>query len=92
MSAEGARTVWVTGASSGIGAATAVAFGGEGHRVALGARRLERLEAVAKQVESAGGRAFVHPLDVRDPDSIESFALAAEAALGPADVLVNNAG
>ncbi|MDJ0785341.1 MAG: SDR family NAD(P)-dependent oxidoreductase [Myxococcota bacterium] len=86
------RTIWITGASSGIGAATARAFGAEGHRVALGARREERLEEVAKQVEGAGGRAFAHPLDVRDPASIDRFARAAEAALGPPDVLVNNAG
>jgi NADP-dependent 3-hydroxy acid dehydrogenase YdfG len=87
-----ASTVIVTGSSSGIGAATAVELGKLGWRVALGARRVDRLEDVAKQVESAGGQAFVQRLDVADPASIDAFYDAAEAALGPVDVLVNNAG
>jgi NADP-dependent 3-hydroxy acid dehydrogenase YdfG len=86
------RIALVTGASSGIGAATAVLLGGQGARVAIGARRLERLEDVAKQVEAAGGRAFAHALDVADPDSVAAFCAASEAALGPPDLLVNNAG
>ncbi len=89
--AEG-RSVFVTGASSGIGAATAVECGRLGWRVALGARRMERLAAVAKQVEEAGGRAFAHALDVADPGSVDAFCAAASAELGPCDVLVNNAG
>jgi NADP-dependent 3-hydroxy acid dehydrogenase YdfG len=87
-----AKTAIVTGSSSGIGAATAVELGGLGWRVALGARRVDRLEDVAKKVEAAGGRAFVHRLDVADPASIDAFYAAAEAALGPVEVLVNNAG
>jgi NAD(P)-dependent dehydrogenase (short-subunit alcohol dehydrogenase family) len=87
-----ARTVIVTGSSSGIGAATAIELGRLGWRVALGARRKGRLEDVAKKVEAAGGQAFVHRLDVADPASIDAFYDAAEAALGPVDVLVNNAG
>lgn len=86
------RIAIVTGASSGIGAATAVLLGRQGARVALGARRIERLEDVAKQVEAAGGRAFAHVLDVADPDSVAAFCAASEAALGPPDLLVNNAG
>ena len=86
------RTAIVTGASSGIGAATAVEMGRQGFRVALGARRADRLEAVAKQVEAEGGRAFAHVLDVTRPDSIEAFVSAVEAALGAVDLLVNNAG
>ena len=86
------RTAIVTGASSGIGAATAVEMGRSGWNVALGARRAERIEAVAKQVEAAGGRAFAHALDVTQPDSIDAFVAAAEEALGPVDLLVNNAG
>lgn len=86
------RTVLVTGASSGIGAETAVAFGALGWPVALGARRLDRMDEVARRVRDAGGRAFVHALDVSDEASIEAFWGAATEALGPVDVLVNNAG
>lgn len=86
------RTAIVTGASSGIGAATAVELGRLGWSVALGARRVERIEAVAKRVEAAGGRAHGARLDVADPASIDAFYAAAETALGPIDVLVNNAG
>jgi NAD(P)-dependent dehydrogenase (short-subunit alcohol dehydrogenase family) len=86
------RSAIVTGASSGIGAATALELARQGFEVALGARRVARLREVAKQVEAAGGRAFVHPLDVADPDSIDAFYAAAQSACGPIDVLVNNAG
>jgi len=86
------RTAIVTGASAGIGAATARALGALGWSVALGARRLPRLEAVAAEVEALGGRAFAHALDVTDPSSVDAFVTAAEAALGPADTLVSNAG
>ncbi len=86
------RVAVVTGASSGIGEATAVELGALGHRVALGARRVDRLEEVAKRVEAAGGRAFAHPLDVTEVGSVEAFCGAVEAALGPVDLLVNNAG
>jgi NADP-dependent 3-hydroxy acid dehydrogenase YdfG len=77
------RTAVVTGASSGIGAATATRLAAEGFDVVLGARRLERLTALA---ESIGGRAL--PLDVTDAASVASFA----GALDRVDVLVNNAG
>ena len=86
------RVAIVTGASSGIGAATALELGRQGFPVALGARRVERLEEVAKQVEKAGGRAFAHALDVTELESVDAFCSAAEAELGPADVLINNAG
>jgi NADP-dependent 3-hydroxy acid dehydrogenase YdfG len=87
-----ARTAIITGASSGIGAAIAAAFGALGWRVALGARRVDKLGEVAADVEKTGGRAFVHALDVGDPESIERFCAASEAALGAAGVLVSNAG
>lgn len=77
------RVAVVTGASSGIGAATAVRLAKEGFDVVLGARRTERLKEVA---EESGGRAL--QLDVTDPDSVEKFA----AAVDRIDVLVNNAG
>lgn len=89
---NGARTAVVTGASSGIGRAIAVAFGALGWRVAIGARRAEPLADTATQIEAAGGRVFAHPLDVCDSEAVDAFFTAAEAALGPVDVLVNNAG
>lgn len=87
-----ARAAWVTGASSGIGQAIAVALGGLGWRVAIGARRTGKLDETARRIETAGGTPFAHPLDVCDPASIDTFFAAAQAQLGPVDVLVNNAG
>jgi NADP-dependent 3-hydroxy acid dehydrogenase YdfG len=76
-------TVVVTGASSGIGAATAKALAGDGYRVVLGARRLERLQELAQEI---GGEAIA--LDVTDPDSVAALA----ARVPDCEVLVNNAG
>jgi len=86
------RVAVVTGASSGIGRAIAIAFAELGWPVAVGARRIDRLEETAADVALAGGEPFAHPLDVTDPSSVTRFFDAAEAALGPVDVLVNNAG
>ena len=77
------KTVAITGASSGIGAATAVRLAEEGFDIVLGARRLDRLAEIA---ESCGGRPI--ELDVTDPDSVSAFA----AAIEHVNVLVNNAG
>jgi len=86
------RPAVVSGASSGIGAATAVALAAAGFPVALGARRLDRLEKVAAQIREAGGEAFAHELDVTSDESVASFAAAAEAELGDIEVVVSNAG
>lgn len=86
------RPAIVTGASSGIGEATARALAAAGHPVALGARRLERCERIATEILDQGGRAVAAPLDVGDPASLKDFVAAAEAALGPIDVVVSNAG
>jgi NADP-dependent 3-hydroxy acid dehydrogenase YdfG len=82
----------VTGASSGFGAAIARALGALGWPVAIGARRVEKLSSVAREVEQAGGKAFAHALDVTQPSSIEAFFDATEKALGQPQVIVSNAG
>lgn len=82
----------VTGASGGIGAALARELASRGARVALIARRRERLEALAKEIEAAGGRAAVHVCDVSDLAALEATARAIAADWGSFDLLVNNAG
>jgi NADP-dependent 3-hydroxy acid dehydrogenase YdfG len=82
----------VTGASSGIGEATALALAGAGAVVAIGARRADRLAALAEQIEAAGGRALALPVDVADEESANSFVTEAHSNLGGLDILVNNAG
>jgi NADP-dependent 3-hydroxy acid dehydrogenase YdfG len=86
------RPAVVTGASSGIGAATALALAAAGHPVALGARRSDRCHEVAAQIRDAGGEAVVHALDLRDPVSVNAFASAVLADLGEVEVVVSNAG
>lgn len=85
-------TILVTGASSGIGAATALALATAGFPVALGARRAERCEEVAEQVRAAGGEAVAHPLDLTDDTSVAGFAERVSAELGDIEVVVSNAG
>ncbi|MEV0035564.1 SDR family oxidoreductase [Streptomyces sp. NPDC050804] len=86
------KVVLITGASSGIGEATARRLAAAGHPVVLGARRAERLAALAKEIEADGGSALPHTLDVTDPLSVRSFVAAAHDRYGRVDVLVNNAG
>lgn len=86
------RPAVVTGASSGIGAATALALAAAGYPVALGARRTDKCEEVAAQVREAGGEAVVHALDVTDADSVATFAEKVTAELGDIEVVVSNAG
>lgn len=86
------RPAVVTGASSGIGQATALALAEAGHPVVLGARRLERLEETAERVRQAGGEAHALRMDLADAASVEAFVKAAVDAAGPVDVLVCAAG
>ncbi|MBH0779206.1 SDR family oxidoreductase [Nocardia bovistercoris] len=86
------RPSLVAGASSGIGAATALALADLGHPVALGARRVEKLEELAAEIHGRGGSAFVHPLDVSEESSVDEFVTAAEKEFGPAEILVSGAG
>lgn len=86
------RPAVVTGASSGIGAATALALSAAGFPVALGARRTDRCDEVATQIRESGGEAVAHALDLTDPDSVETFAAKVTADLGEVEVVVSNAG
>jgi NADP-dependent 3-hydroxy acid dehydrogenase YdfG len=86
------RPAVVTGASSGIGAATALALGVAGFPVALGARRSDRCEEVAARIRADGGEAVVHAVDVTDAESVNAFAKAVTADIGDVEVVVSNAG
>ena len=86
------RVAAITGASSGIGEATALALADAGAAVALGARRLDRVEALAERIGAAGGRAIAFEVDVSDEQAANAFVAAANERLGGLDVLVNNAG
>ncbi len=83
------QVVVVTGASGGIGRATALAFGARGAKVALLARGEEGLAGAARDVEARGGTALAIPTDVADPDQVEAAAEKIEQTLGPIDVWVN---
>ncbi|HET7413433.1 MAG TPA: SDR family oxidoreductase [Pararhizobium sp.] len=85
------KTVVVTGASAGVGRAIAQRFARDGARIGLIARNEERLKAVVREVEEAGGKALACPLDTADPDAIGAAAESIEAAFGPIDIWVNAA-
>jgi NADP-dependent 3-hydroxy acid dehydrogenase YdfG len=82
----------VTGASSGIGEATAKALAAAGASVALGARRKERIDKLAERIEKGGGVVHAFEVDVSDEGAARGFVEGATAALGGLDILVNNAG
>src|SRR5947209_3695768 len=86
-----ANVAVVTGASAGVGRATARAFAADGFDIALVARGNAGLEAAAKEVEAEGRRALVIPADTADAEQVEMAAARAEAELGEIDVWVNDA-
>jgi 3-oxoacyl-[acyl-carrier protein] reductase len=86
------RVALVTGASQGIGRACALKLAQSGATVALTARGQEKLQELAREIESARGKAAAFPLDVSDEEQIKSVFKAAIAQLGKIDILVNNAG
>ncbi|MFI9360467.1 SDR family oxidoreductase [Kitasatospora sp. NPDC053057] len=86
------RTAVVTGAASGMGAATARLLAANGARVALLARRTDRIEALAAEIAAAGGQALAVTADITDQGSVDAAAAAVHDAYGPADLVVNNAG
>jgi NADP-dependent 3-hydroxy acid dehydrogenase YdfG len=90
--AENGKVAAVTGASSGIGEATALALAQAGYAVALAARREDRLEGVARRIADDGGKAEVFASDVTEEEQARSFVQGANERLGRLDVLINNAG
>ncbi|MFE4461488.1 SDR family oxidoreductase [Nocardia tengchongensis] len=86
------RTAVIVGAASGMGEATALLLARNGARVALLARRADRLETLAAKIEADGGTALAVTVDVTDSASVTAAAAAVHAAFGPADLVVNSAG
>ena len=86
------RVALVTGASSGLGARFAQVLAAHGAAVVLAARRLDRLEALADKIRAAGGKALAVQMDAVAADSLIAAVAAGEAAFGPIDILINNAG
>src|SRR5437867_10219299 len=85
------EVVVITGASAGVGRATAQRFAKEGARIGLIARGIDGLEGARRDVEKLGGKALVIPVDVADADKVEGAAARIEAELGEIDIWINNA-
>lgn len=92
MKTNSSKIVLITGASSGIGEATARHLGSLGHTVVLGARRTDRLEKLAAEIRSSGGTAEFKALDVTRLEDTQAFVDFAISKFGHVDVIVNNAG
>ncbi len=92
MMNQKSKVILLTGASSGIGEATARMLAANGHRVVIGARRLERLISIVNEIRAAGGVAHCAALDVTCLESMTRFARLALDEFGRIDVMVNNAG
>ena len=92
MSILEGRVAVVTGASSGIGEACALAFAAKGAKVVLAARRAERLSSLVERIEGAGGEALAVATDVTDEAAVEDLFAQAVGRFGTVDVLINNAG
>ncbi len=86
------KVTLITGASSGIGYATAIALSKMGSKIVAGARRIEKLEKLKKEVESQGGEIIVQKLDVTNQEDCKNFANIAISKFNHIDILVNNAG
>ena len=91
MSALQSQRAWITGASSGIGAATAKLLSAEGAYLILSARRQDRLESLKREIEENGGKAEILPLDVTDRSAVFTAGEKLEKE-GGVDILINNAG
>ncbi|MFD7237717.1 SDR family oxidoreductase [Streptomyces syringium] len=87
-----AKVVAITGASSGIGEATARRLAADGHRLFLGARRTDRLDRLVMEITATGGTAAARRLDVTEAADVQDFVAAAGERYGRVDVMVNNAG
>src|SRR5690242_5129830 len=85
------EVVVITGASAGVGRATACAFARRGARIGLLARGIDGLEGAKRDVERLGGQALIVPTDVSDPNQVEAAAAAVEERFGPIDIWVNDA-
>jgi 3-oxoacyl-[acyl-carrier protein] reductase len=86
------RIAFITGASRGIGRASAIALSTAGAKVVLAARQLDKLEEVAAEIRAGGGEAFVVPIDLGSHDSIKEAFSKASKEFGRIDILINNAG
>jgi NAD(P)-dependent dehydrogenase (short-subunit alcohol dehydrogenase family) len=86
------KVALVTGASSGLGRRFATVLAQQGASVGIAARRTDALDALVREINASGGKAFAAKLDVRDEQSVVDAVAAVEKALGPVDILVNNSG